>query len=140
MLVLVQHAVNAIAQVKRLLVRADVNVARPELHRVVEDLIDRRHDGLALEIDLLIAVPTDAERRGAVFGDQDTIRKTHPYSTLLCPQSPLIITEEYTDAYLELKGWNIPVGVMPMALMGVPGWMFVFHDELNTVCLSVHVS
>lgn len=53
-----------------------------------------------------------------IFGDRETIRRTHPYSTLLCPQSPLMITEEYTDAYLALKGWNIPVAVMPMALMG----------------------
>jgi len=53
-----------------------------------------------------------------IFGDRETIKKTHPYSTLLCPQSPLMITAEYTDAYLALKGWNIPVAVMPMALMG----------------------
>jgi trimethylamine--corrinoid protein Co-methyltransferase len=78
----------------------------------------------------------------AVFGDQDTIRKTHPYSTLLCPQSPLIITEEYTDAYLELKGWNIPVGVMPMALMGAtaPASMLATLIQVNcevlaTLCL-----
>jgi trimethylamine--corrinoid protein Co-methyltransferase len=36
----------------------------------------------------------------------------------LCPQSPLIIDEHYTDAYLELRGWGIPVAVMPMPLMG----------------------
>ena len=54
-----------------------------------------------------------------IFGDKETIRKEHPYSTLLCPQSPLIIQEEYTDAILDLKGWNIPVAAMPMALMGV---------------------
>jgi len=78
----------------------------------------------------------------AVFGDQNTIRKTHPYSTLLCPQSPLIITEEYTDAYLALKGWNIPVGVMPMALMGAtaPASMLATLIQVNcevlaTLCL-----
>ena len=78
----------------------------------------------------------------AVFGDRDTIRKTHPYSTLLCPQSPLIITEEYTDAYLELKGWNIPVAVMPMALMGAtaPASMLATLIQVNcevlaTLCL-----
>jgi trimethylamine--corrinoid protein Co-methyltransferase len=37
---------------------------------------------------------------------------------VLCPQSPLVIDEIYTDAYLELVGWNIPVAVMPMPLMG----------------------
>ncbi len=37
---------------------------------------------------------------------------------MLCPQSPLVIDEIYTDAYLELVGWSIPVAVMPMPLMG----------------------
>lgn len=53
-----------------------------------------------------------------VFGDKETIRREHPYSFLLCPQSPLIIEEQYTDAYLALLGWDIPAAVMPMPLMG----------------------
>lgn len=53
-----------------------------------------------------------------VFGDRETIRHVHPYSFLLCPQSPLVIEEQYTDAYLALLGWDIPVAVMPMPLMG----------------------
>jgi len=53
-----------------------------------------------------------------VFGTRETIRRTHPVSYVLCPQSPLVIDEHYTDAYLELAGWNIPVAVMPMPLMG----------------------
>jgi len=53
-----------------------------------------------------------------VFGTKEDIRKNHPVSFLLCPQSPLIIDENYTDAYLALKGWNIPVAIMPMPLMG----------------------
>ncbi len=53
-----------------------------------------------------------------VFGTKDTIRQKHPVSYVLCPQSPLVIDEIYTDAYLELVGWNIPVAVMPMPLMG----------------------
>ncbi len=56
-----------------------------------------------------------------VFGDKETIRKTHPFSFLVCPQSPLIIEEQYTDAYLELLGWDIPIAVMPMPLMGGTG-------------------
>jgi trimethylamine--corrinoid protein Co-methyltransferase len=56
-----------------------------------------------------------------VFGDKETIRKTHPYSFLICPQSPLIIEGQHTDAYLALKGWDIPVAVMPMPLMGGTG-------------------
>ncbi len=57
----------------------------------------------------------------AVFGDKETIRKTHPFSFLVCPQSPLIIEEQHTDAYLELIGWDIPIAVMPMPLMGGTG-------------------
>jgi trimethylamine--corrinoid protein Co-methyltransferase len=78
----------------------------------------------------------------AVFGDKKTIRSTHPFSTLLCPQSPLILTEQYTDAYLALKGWNIPVSIMPMALMGAtaPGTMMSTLIQCNcevlgTLCL-----
>jgi trimethylamine--corrinoid protein Co-methyltransferase len=53
-----------------------------------------------------------------VFGDKETIRRQHPLSFLLCPQSPLVIEGPYTDAYLALLGWDIPVAVMPMPLMG----------------------
>jgi trimethylamine--corrinoid protein Co-methyltransferase len=60
-----------------------------------------------------------------VFGDKETIRRQHPLSFLLCPLSPLVIEGSPTDAYLELLGWNIPVAVMPMPLMGAtaPGSM-----------------
>ncbi len=53
-----------------------------------------------------------------IFGDRETIRRQHPLSFLLCPQSPLVIDGPYTDAYLALSGWDIPVGIMPMPLMG----------------------
>jgi trimethylamine--corrinoid protein Co-methyltransferase len=53
-----------------------------------------------------------------VFGDKETIRREHPYSFLVCPLSPLVIEGPYTDAYLALLGWDIPVAVMPMPLMG----------------------
>jgi trimethylamine--corrinoid protein Co-methyltransferase len=56
-----------------------------------------------------------------VFGSADTIRKTHPFSFLVCPQSPLTIDEQYTDAYLAVTGYRIPLAVMPMPLMGGTG-------------------
>jgi trimethylamine--corrinoid protein Co-methyltransferase len=64
------------------------------------------------------SVPWFLEILQVVFGDQATIRKEHPFSFLICPQSPLVIDEQYMDAYLELRGWNIPVAIMPMPLMG----------------------
>ena len=57
----------------------------------------------------------------AIFGDKENIRQKHPYSFLVCPQSPLIIERQHTDAYLELLGWDIPIAVMPMPLMGGTG-------------------
>ena len=56
-----------------------------------------------------------------VFGDKETIKKTNPYSFLVCPQSPLIIEGEHTDAYLATKRYQIPIAVMPMPLMGGTG-------------------
>ena len=56
-----------------------------------------------------------------VYGDKEAIRKSHPFSFLICPQSPLAIEEQRTDAYLALLGWDIPIAVMPMPLMGGTG-------------------
>jgi len=77
-----------------------------------------------------------------LFGDRNVIRNTHPFSTLLCPQSPLILEEAYTDAYLALKGLNLPVAVMPMAFMGAtaPASMIATVIQCNcevlgTLCL-----
>jgi trimethylamine--corrinoid protein Co-methyltransferase len=53
-----------------------------------------------------------------IFGDRESIRRQHPLSFLLCPQSPLIIEGPHTDAYLATLGWDIPVAAMPMPLMG----------------------
>jgi trimethylamine--corrinoid protein Co-methyltransferase len=74
-----------------------------------------------------------------IFGDKGTIRKKHPYSFLLCPQSPLIIDEQYTDAYLALRGWNIPVAVMPMPLKGGtgPGRMISMITQANCEVLAM---
>ena len=55
------------------------------------------------------------------FGNKETIRQMHPFSYLLCPMSPLVIDEAYTDAYLETVGYDIPAVVMPMPLMGTSG-------------------
>jgi trimethylamine--corrinoid protein Co-methyltransferase len=57
----------------------------------------------------------------AIFGDKETVRRTHPFSFLVCPKSPLEIEEQRTDAYLELLGWGVPLAVMPMPLMGGTG-------------------
>ena len=53
-----------------------------------------------------------------VFGGKEAVRAKHPFSYLLCPMSPLVIDDIYTNAYLETIGWEIPVAIMPMPLMG----------------------
>ncbi|MGO8683339.1 MAG: trimethylamine methyltransferase family protein [Thermoleophilia bacterium] len=53
-----------------------------------------------------------------LFGSKDEIRRRHPFSFLLTPASPLVIEEHYTDTWLALRGYDIPVAVMPMPLMG----------------------
>jgi len=69
-----------------------------------------------------------------VFGAKDTIRQNHPVSYVLCPQSPLVIDEIYTDAYLELVGWNIPVAVMPMPLMGATAPASLISTVITANC------
>jgi len=69
-----------------------------------------------------------------VFGDRETIRKTHPYSHLLCPMSPLVIDKTYTDAYLELSGYDIPVAIMPMPLMGMTSPASLISTLLTANC------
>jgi trimethylamine--corrinoid protein Co-methyltransferase len=53
-----------------------------------------------------------------VFGGKEEFKKTNPVSFLLTPVSPLVIEAEHTDAYLETVGWEIPVAIMPMPMMG----------------------
>jgi len=85
------------------------------------------------------AAPWLLEVLQAVFGDQETIRRKHPISCLLCPQSPLVLDQQYTDAYLALLGWDIPVAAMPMPLMGgtAPGNMISTIIQGNCEVLSL---
>jgi trimethylamine---corrinoid protein Co-methyltransferase len=83
--------------------------------------------------------PWMAEILQVVFGSREEIRKIHPVSYLLCPQSPLMIDRDYTDAYLALKGLHIPVAVMPMPLMGAtaPASMIATIVQGNCEVLSM---
>ena len=60
-------------------------------------------------------------------------------SFVLCPESPLTIDREYTEAYLALGGWNIPAAVMPMPLMGAtaPGNMISTIIQANCEILAM---
>ncbi len=54
-----------------------------------------------------------------VFGGREEIAARRPFSFLFCPHSPLVLEGPYTDAYLEVAGWGIPVAAMPMPIMGL---------------------
>lgn len=53
-----------------------------------------------------------------IYGSRERVRELHPYSVLFCPVSPLAMEEPHTDAYLATAGWDIPIAVMPMPMMG----------------------
>jgi trimethylamine--corrinoid protein Co-methyltransferase len=74
-----------------------------------------------------------------VFGGRDEVSKAHPLSFLLCPLSPLAIEGQYTDAYLETLGWQIPVAAMPMPLMGTtaPGRLIATTVQGNCEVLAM---
>jgi trimethylamine--corrinoid protein Co-methyltransferase len=73
------------------------------------------------------------------FGDRETIRRVHPFSYIVCPMSPLVIDGPYTDAYLETTGYDIPVAIMPMPLMGTTGPASIISNLLlaNTEVLAM---
>jgi trimethylamine--corrinoid protein Co-methyltransferase len=53
-----------------------------------------------------------------IYGSRERVRELHPHSVLFCPVSPLAMEEPHTDAYLATAGWDIPIAVMPMPMMG----------------------
>jgi trimethylamine--corrinoid protein Co-methyltransferase len=69
-----------------------------------------------------IASPREAEWLlrilETVHGSRERVRELHPFSVLYCPVSPLAMEEPHTDAYLATAGWDIPIAVMPMPMMG----------------------
>jgi trimethylamine---corrinoid protein Co-methyltransferase len=53
-----------------------------------------------------------------LFGGRDRVRELAPFSFLLTPTSPLIIERDFTDAWLSLRDYGLPVAIMPMPLQG----------------------
>jgi trimethylamine--corrinoid protein Co-methyltransferase len=62
--------------------------------------------------------PWALEVLDVVFGGRDEVRRRRPYSFLHTPVSPLIIDQPCTDSWLALRGWGIPLTVLPMPMMG----------------------
>jgi len=64
------------------------------------------------------AMACQLEILDVIFGGRDEVARRHPYSFLLTPISPLVIEEKGADACLALRGWDIPVAIMPMPVTG----------------------
>jgi trimethylamine--corrinoid protein Co-methyltransferase len=74
-----------------------------------------------------------------VFGGRDEVRRRHPYSFLVTPVSPLVIEKGCTESWLALRGWDIPVAVMVMPMMGstAPGSLLATTLLANCETLGV---
>jgi trimethylamine--corrinoid protein Co-methyltransferase len=86
--------------------------------------------------------PWTLEVLETVFGGRREIRRLHPYSFLICPVSPLVLESWEVDAWLALRGYDIPVAVMPMPIMGAtaPGSLLATVlvgncETIGTLCL-----
>jgi trimethylamine--corrinoid protein Co-methyltransferase len=86
--------------------------------------------------------PMLVELLDIVFGGSDEVRRIKPFSFLITPASPLIIERTFVETWLAMRGRDIPVAVMPMALMGAtaPASLLgtivqVNAEVLGTICL-----
>ena len=53
-----------------------------------------------------------------VFGGRERVRARRPLSFLITPTSPLTIERSYTDSWLAMRDYDLPVAIMPMPLQG----------------------
>ena len=77
-----------------------------------------------------------------VFGGPDRVRELLPASFLITPASPLTIEHDYTQTWLELRDYGLPVAIMPMPLQGATapgsrlGTLLAANCEtIGTLCL-----
>ena len=112
-------------------VRYNVDLQRTFSKHVQDSWLDPRWSPWVLEV------------LDIVFGGRDEVRRCHPYSFLITPVSPLVIEEACTDSWLALRGWGIPVAVLPMPMMGTtaPGSLLATTllanvETLGMLCLA----
>jgi len=77
-----------------------------------------------------------------VFGGRDAVRELMPLSFLITPASPLTIEHDFTQTWLELRDYGLPVAIMPMPLQGATapgsrlGTLLAANCEtIGTLCL-----
>ena len=83
--------------------------------------------------------PWVLEVLGIVFGSRDEVRRHHPYSFLITPVSPLVVEAACTDSWLALRGWDIPVAVLPMPMMGTTSPASLLATTLLANCETLGV-
>jgi trimethylamine--corrinoid protein Co-methyltransferase len=74
------------------------------------------------------------ETLAIVHGGRDEVARRHPVSFLFTPVSPLIVEGDTVDTWLAMRGWDIPVMVMPMPLMGATSPGSRLGTILSTNC------
>jgi trimethylamine--corrinoid protein Co-methyltransferase len=79
-------------------------------------------------------VPWWLETLAVVHGGRDEVVRRHPVSFLFTPVSPLIVEGDTVDTWLAMRGWDIPVMVMPMPLMGATSPGSRLGTILSTNC------
>ena len=77
-----------------------------------------------------------------VFGGRARVRDLRPLSFLITPASPLTIERTFTESWLALRDFGLPVAIMPMPLQGAtaPGsrlatLLTANCETLGTLCL-----
>lgn len=87
-------------------------------------------------------VPWLKELLDIVFGGPAEVRARMPLSFLITPTSPLTIERDFTQTWLGLRDYGLPVAVMPMPLQGAtaPGsrlatLLTANVETIGTLCL-----
>lgn len=69
-----------------------------------------------------------AEGLIAILGSEAQVKKSHAFSFIYCPVSPLIHDGPMMDAYLELGSLDLPIMVLPMPVPGSTGPASLFGN------------
>lgn len=84
------------------------------------------------ELHTIEQAPYLAEMLSTVMGSEDALRKSHAYSLIYCPVSPLMHDGPMMEAYFELGSLDLPIMVLPMPVPGMTGPASLFGN----ICIA----
>ena len=116
----------------RRLVREHTSAATAVRETAAVARLFSRHQNTSFDVPDL--VPWWLETLAIVHGGRDEVARRHPVSFLFTPVSPLIVEGASFDTWLAMRGWDIPVMVMPMPLMGATSPGSRLGTILSTNC------